>query len=335
MLPSFPIQFLPFTTVDVFTESHYTGNPLAIVSLPPPTDFAPAQTQLQSIASEFNLSETIFLEHPTEFDIDAGRRRARIFTTAREISFAGHPTIGAATHLLVHSASDSSIRNLVPGAGPIPISRHPSKPGYVSAVVAHTYHHHAQRCPAQRLLALHSTLSPFISESQTFPIVSIVHGMTWVLVELDTLEALAAAALGNASANILADSGILDEAWDYKAPIGVYLFVRHAEVAEQGVEVVRTRMLIRGLEDPATGSAASALTGYLTLAEKEQRGIKREWKIAQGVEMGRRSEIGLRVELRKQGIAGIETIELSGTAVVVSEGTIRMQKTRQNTPEAQ
>ena len=52
---------LSFTVVDVFTEARYTGNPLAIVLLPPSAELAPSQAQLQSIASEFNLSETVFL----------------------------------------------------------------------------------------------------------------------------------------------------------------------------------------------------------------------------------------------------------------------------------
>lgn len=312
---------LSFTVVDVFTNSRYTGNPLAIVLLPPSTDFVPSQQQLQLVASEFNLSETIFLEHATSEDTDQGVRRARIFTTKREILFAGHPTIGAATYLLVHQHSQRATQKLVPGAGPIPISPIPSKPGYVSAIIPQTYHEHATQCPAARLLSLHSTMNPFIAETQSFPIISIVHGMTFVLVELQSLDALAAVELGNASANILADSGILDSEWEYSAPIAVYFYVRNAEPARDGIEAIRTRMLVRGLEDPATGSAASALTGYLALKEASERGAKREWTVMQGVEMGRRSEIGVKVALNPDGI---ETIELSGTAVVVSEGTIRV-----------
>jgi PhzF family phenazine biosynthesis protein len=312
---------LPFTVVDVFTESRYSGNPLAIVSLPPSTEFAPSQAQLQSVAIQFNLSETIFLEYATPEDIKEGVRRARIFTTTREILFAGHPTIGAATYLLVHKPSSQAPHKLVPGAGPIPISTESSKPGYVSAIIPQTYHQHAAKCSAPRLLELHSTLSPFVTEDRTFPIVSIVHGMTFVLVELQNLDALAAAKLGNATANILANSGILDKGWEYNAPISVYLYVRNAEAEQDGVEAIRTRMLIRGIEDPATGSAASALTGYLALDEAKQKGAKREWKIVQGVEMGRRSEISVKVSLIPEAI---DTIELSGTAVVVSEGTIRV-----------
>jgi PhzF family phenazine biosynthesis protein len=312
---------LSFTVVDVFTDSRFAGNPLAIVLLPPSTEFAPSQSQLQTIASEFNLSETIFLEHATPDDVEKGVCRARIFTTTREILFAGHPTIGAATYLLMLQSSKRVIHKLVPGAGPILVSPVSSKPGYVSAIIPHTYHSHAAQCPAPRLLALHSTLTSFVKEDQTFPIVSIVHGMTWVLVELQNLDALAAAKLGNASANILGDSGILDNGWEYNAPIGVYLYVRNAEAEEAGVEAIRTRMLIRGIEDPATGSAASALTGYLALKEANTKGSQRNWKIVQGVEMGRRSEIGVRVTITPDKI---ETIELSGTAVLVSEGTIRI-----------
>jgi PhzF family phenazine biosynthesis protein len=312
---------LSFTIVDVFTNSRYQGNPLAIVLLPPSSQFVPTQSQLQAIASEFNLSETIFLEHTTTEDEGNGVRRARIFTTTREILFAGHPTIGAATYLLVHNASQPMPKALVPGAGPIPISLVPSKSGYVRANVPHTYHHHAKRCDAPQLLALHSTLSPFIKQEQTFPIVSIVHGMTWVLVELQNLDALAAAQLGNASANILANSGILDEGWEYNAQICVYLYVRNAEPEQLGVETIRTRMFVRNLEDPATGSAASGLTSYLALKEADEKGEQRLWNIVQGVEMGRRSEIGVR--LTTTG-GKVELIELSGTAIVVSEGTIRV-----------
>lgn len=119
----------------------------------------------------------------------------------------------------------------------------------------------------------------------------------------------------------MADSGVLDEGWAYNAPIGVYLFVRNARESCEEADVVRTRMLIRDIEDPATGSAASALSGFLTLGDREKKGFLRQWKIVQGLEMGRRSEIGVKVELEG---GKINTIELSGTAVVVSEGKIRV-----------
>lgn len=315
---------LPFTVVDVFTETPYLGNPLAIVRLPSRADFTPTQTQLQSVASEFNLSETIFLEEATAQDLEEQICRARIFTSTREILFAGHPTIGAATWLLHHNPSPQPIKSLVPGAGSIPIAPIPSQPGYASALAPHTYHQHVQTLSADRVLALHQTLGPFVKTGDMFPIISIVHGMTFVLIELESLEALAAARLANQTANVMANSGILDAGWEYDSALCMYLYVRRAETSSDSNETIRTRMLIRGLEDPATGSAASALTGYLAMKEESTEGHSRHWKIVQGVEMGRRSEIGVNVEIEASKNTGAMRITLSGTAVVVSEGTIRV-----------
>ena len=93
-----PIQ-LDFITVDVFTQTKYEGNPLAIVKVPSTTTLT--QEQKQSIAREFNLSETTFLhEQPTEklsWKVD-------IFMTTAELPFAGHPTIGTACYALSHAA---------------------------------------------------------------------------------------------------------------------------------------------------------------------------------------------------------------------------------------
>src|SRR5215210_5165623 len=78
-----------FDIVDVFTDRAYAGNPLAVVHR--------ARTltarQMQAIAAEFGLSETAFTLPPTT---SAATYRLRIFTPARELPFAGHPSIGAA-----------------------------------------------------------------------------------------------------------------------------------------------------------------------------------------------------------------------------------------------
>jgi trans-2,3-dihydro-3-hydroxyanthranilate isomerase len=83
---------LPFFTVDVFTTRRFAGNPLAIV------EQADALTtaQMQTIAREFNLSETIFVRRPAD---PAHTASVRIFFPTAEIPFAGHPTIGCAIHL--------------------------------------------------------------------------------------------------------------------------------------------------------------------------------------------------------------------------------------------
>jgi trans-2,3-dihydro-3-hydroxyanthranilate isomerase len=84
---------LPYEIVDVFTDRPYAGNPLAVVF---DADGLSGE-QLQAIAREFNLSETVFVLPPTAPD---ATYRARIFTPSAELPFAGHPSVGvAATQL--------------------------------------------------------------------------------------------------------------------------------------------------------------------------------------------------------------------------------------------
>src|SRR6185295_17875434 len=81
-----------FVTLDVFTTRRFAGNPLAVVLDPGGLDTAAMQT----IAREFNLSETVFVFPPAD---KANRAKLRIFTPARELPFAGHPTVGTAVLL--------------------------------------------------------------------------------------------------------------------------------------------------------------------------------------------------------------------------------------------
>ena len=78
-----------FATLDVFTDRRFAGNPLAVVL---DTDALDAAA-MQAIAREFNHPETVFVFAPAD---PAHRARVRIFTPARELPFAGHPTVGSA-----------------------------------------------------------------------------------------------------------------------------------------------------------------------------------------------------------------------------------------------
>ena len=104
-----------YEIVDVFTDRPFTGNPLAVVF----GGEELAATQMQALAREFNLSETVFVLPPS-----AGAQatyRARIFTPNSELPFAGHPSVGAAV--------TASARGLFPagevvqecGAGLLPV----------------------------------------------------------------------------------------------------------------------------------------------------------------------------------------------------------------------
>ena len=80
---------LAYEIVDVFTDRPFAGNPLAVVF----GAEALATEQMQVLAREFNLAETVFVLPPTQ---PGATYRARIFTPGRELPFAGHPSIGAA-----------------------------------------------------------------------------------------------------------------------------------------------------------------------------------------------------------------------------------------------
>jgi PhzF family phenazine biosynthesis protein len=307
---------LPFVTLDVFTLKAYGGNPLAVVFLPDSTTLT--QRQKHIMTKEFNLSETIFV-HPVT---DHNKRTIDIFTIECEIPFAGHPTIGAASWFLAHAAdANRGVDTLVTKSGEIPISISDPATQAVAARIAHNTRIHANRFPLADLLRLHPSLKSFYKEdvAVSFPLFSIVNGMSQTFVELQSLEALAAVTTASGGELVSVENGAyLDEGWR-SGLICVYFFVRDVDDAVLGRKVIRTRTILGGLEDPATGSAASGLTAYLALTEG-RAGEEYKYHVVQGVEMGRRSDIGVVVAL--DGDAKIEKVELTGTAVQVSEGKI-------------
>ncbi|HTT88824.1 MAG TPA: PhzF family phenazine biosynthesis protein [Acidimicrobiales bacterium] len=89
----------PFMQVDVFTGTPYFGNPVGVVLDATGVD----DDEMQRVAAWANLSETTFVFPPTTAAADY---RVRIFTTANELPFAGHPTLGTAHAWLAHSGDN-------------------------------------------------------------------------------------------------------------------------------------------------------------------------------------------------------------------------------------
>ncbi|WP_406038298.1 PhzF family phenazine biosynthesis protein [Micromonospora sp. NBC_00898] len=105
---------LSYEIVDVFTDRPFAGNPLAVV-------FGAeglATEQMQALALEFNLSETVFVLPPTQV---GATYRARIFTPAEELPFAGHPSVGAAVTASRRGLFDVGRVTQECGAGVLPI----------------------------------------------------------------------------------------------------------------------------------------------------------------------------------------------------------------------
>lgn len=298
---------LSYTIMDVFTGTPFTGNPLAVVTVPPNTSLTYAQKL--AITREFNLSETTFVHEPAA---DSDERKFDIFTPAAEIPFAGHPTIGTAAFL-----QSRGIQKLIAKAGPISIED--AGNGALRAAIPHNTRLHQKSLP---LPDPSQFPSKDIAEVEAgAPLFAIVNGMTFALIELPSLELLAQVRSG--FPEIL--RGLLDEGWDGGWVTRRYYYVRLGSISREGqtVHQIRTRMVKFATEDPGTGSAACALASYLSLHKLE--GDSLSFQITQGVEMGRQSEILVDTAISEDKTQGriLRSVSLAGTAVLVMDGVIR------------
>ncbi|KAK7712912.1 hypothetical protein SLS57_007656 [Botryosphaeria dothidea] len=308
---------LPFTTLDVFTRQRFAGNPLAVVKVPAQVSLSQEQKLL--LAKEFNYSETVFLH---ERQGNENTWKIDIFLTTAEVPFAGHPTIGTACLVLSQLAGQADGAGIIQGsfitkAGEIRL-KYLTSEGEATADIPHNVHIHRETLSRSLLLKIQPSIAILFSPNmprvpEQMPLVSIVKGMTFALIEVDSLATLNAAATGTFSVDVA-----LDEDWD-QSFVALYFYFRLADSAD-GTRNLRTRMVEGALEDPATGSAASALACFLSL-EEGVAGQTQRYAITQGVEMGRRSEIGVRVSLAKTR-GEIESVQLRGAAVEVMDGTL-------------
>ncbi|KAI1203840.1 hypothetical protein F5X97DRAFT_282194 [Nemania serpens] len=328
---------LAFTTLDVFTTKQLEGNPLAVVQVPASLRDRLTQTVKQKIAREFNLSETVFLHDDTGAS-GPEAREIDIFTIYRELPFAGHPTIGTAV-LVRHHLGNEGVRSLVTKAGPIGIQSFPStssssssssSPRDIRADIPHNVHLHAKTLrdvlpSPEDNQGLHSNPAIRAAELDA-PAFSIVQGLTFVLVRLPSLDLLREVKHHRLDFPGLAPH-LLDEGWR-ESFISRYYYVElpgeDGGAGGDDVRSLRARNVDLGFEDPATGSAASALGAYLTLV-REKRGSR--FAVTQGVEMGRKSVIGVETTVvdGEGGEARLEHVYLGGTAVVVLQGTLRVE----------
>lgn len=290
---------LHFTTLDVFTSSRFSGNPLAIVHVPKDLKNVLSQTQKQMIAREFNLSETVFIHegNPDEpIDIN-------IFTTDAELPFAGHPSIGSGWYLLSQYPERDRV-TLRTKAGDIPVVK--SGIGKVRLQIpinfkAHPHYAH----PRVKVLQPHLKDSDYVNGLEgPEAVASIVKGMTFLVLQLTSEDALARL---QPPPERLSVPGLGE--WD--GFVALYYFYKRKD------GVLRTRMFDGSLEDPATGSATAALAAWL--AKDREQGVW-QFNVVQGVEMGRRSELEAMVEVNASG--KVEKVELGGSAVEIMAGRL-------------
>lgn len=293
-----------FATLDVFTDCRFTGNPLAVVLEAEGLDTA----AMQSIAREFNHPETVFVLPPQD---RAHRARLRIFTPARELPFAGHPTVGTAVLLALRDGTAVG-RELVLEEGIGPVRCTLEATGSEQARVRFAI----PQLPAE--------IGPAAGEAAMAAALDLAPadigfgghcpsrwsaGLPFTFVPVASLTAIAQAR---------PDATKFEAAFGIDGPGAAYLYC--GETAEPGhdfhVRMFAPKMGIT--EDPATGSAAAAFAGVLTrssgLADGDHAVV-----IEQGYEMGRPSLIRLLLTVRGGALAAAS---IGGDAVVVTQGTI-------------
>lgn len=214
------------------------------------------------------------------------------------------------------STGETLSTTLLTKAGRIAV-KYETKSKTAEANIPHNVLIHSRRVSRDEIKAVERDgIPPAVERTMesTFPVVSIVKGMTFALIKLPDLDALRSLRPGGEA--LLRH---LDEGWEsgFLAP---YFYVIVGNDTD-GTVRLRTRMIEPGCgEDPATGSAACTLASYLALQEGG-RDVKFSYSVEQGVEMGRRSLIGVKVALNATG-KGIGEVILSGSAVPVMEGTL-------------
>jgi trans-2,3-dihydro-3-hydroxyanthranilate isomerase len=289
----------PFVTVDVFTDTRFGGNPLAVF----PDAQGLSEADMQALAREFNLSETTFVLPP---DDPANTARVRIFTPAYELPFAGHPNVGTGFVLARLGRDRDGVLRFEEAAGLVEVTVARDAAGEVTgATVAAPQSLSLAHGPSPEAVAACAGLHPADVMTASHAPVEGSLGTPVVLAEV-AAEALAAAAPDMAQFRLAAGGG---------GKLLLYLYAHDNDNSR-----VRARMfapLAGIMEDPATGGAAVTLAALLLSLGKADRGT---WDITQGVEMGRPSLLRTTATRTADGISatvgGDCVLVLSGEAMV-------------------
>jgi trans-2,3-dihydro-3-hydroxyanthranilate isomerase len=277
---------LPYEIVDVFTDRPFTGNPLAVVF--DAEDLA--SEQMQALANEFHLSETVFV---LPSGAPGAAYRARIFTPEVELPFAGHPSVGAAVTVARRTGRPDGTFIQECGAGLLPIRVYDAAkatlPGGTPTIGA-------ELDPVPLLAAV--SLKP---EDYAGPAPRVAGcGLEFPYVSV-AAEAVAKALPDPHAARVAGVSEVCLLHWDTEAV--------HA----------RVRVFVGVTEDPATGSAALGLGVWLVASGLLPGDGESAYSIRQGVEMRRPSTLDCTVTAGGgRAVAGTVT----GHAVPIASGTI-------------
>jgi trans-2,3-dihydro-3-hydroxyanthranilate isomerase len=301
---------LKFYQADVFTHQAFGGNPVAVF----PDAQGLTDYQLQQIAREMNLSETVFVFPPTDKSAIA---RIRILTPTQEIPFAGHPVVG--TFFVLSQLGRFSLQEPVTSVvqecniGLFPVELH-VRDGRVLRVVM------TQATPrflgaVEDVDDLYSVANALglakhhIAETK-LPVEVVSTGLPVMIVPVRTLTAVR---------SIVPDVSAITEVCRQYGANGIMVYTT---MTVEPQATVHTRMFappIGIVEDPATGSASGALGAYLVHNGAVEVGPTTEITAEQGYEIERPSRILIQVESDDDMI---QSVKVGGEVVMVVEGTL-------------
>jgi trans-2,3-dihydro-3-hydroxyanthranilate isomerase len=292
-----------YYTCDVFTETRFGGNQLAVL----PQAVGLSTQQMQEIAREFNFSETTFV-----FPARAGHtRHVRIFTPVREVPFAGHPNVGTA-FVLASAGELGEIKSSLTvtfeeESGLVPVTILESDGKIASCELTAPQSFSFGKILPVELVATAISIDPkeVVTKTHGPQVVSV--GLPFIFVELRDRSVLERARINMNGFEALAAQDVMPD---------VFLYTRGTD----GFDIcARMFAPLSGVpEDPATGSANCALAGLLAHYSQHPNGSF-SWRIAQGVEMGRPSTLIARAE-KRDGV--VQTTRIGGASILVSEGVI-------------
>ena len=291
--PSGPSSLSPsplryrYRVIDVFTDTPFEGNPLAVF----PEAEGLTTMQMQRIANEFNLSETVFIFN----NKDQALRTIRIFTPMREMRFAGHPTIGASWILIDEKVVDQAEFFLDLLIGQVPIQFDPpSSLIWLKTPPIHflqTFDPHL--CAAALSLTIDDLLSPENISPQLLSA-----GNPTLYVALKDKETVDRGVVDTIAFKKLFESVSEPVCFFFFAPTPSGAYSRMV-APELGI-----------VEDPATGSSTGPLAAYMMRNGLASTASGTRMISEQGVKMGRRSLLHLRI----QGENGSTSIDVGGWA---------------------
>jgi trans-2,3-dihydro-3-hydroxyanthranilate isomerase len=309
-----------FLQVDVFTDTPFGGNPLAVF----PEAEGLTSEEMQKLAREMNLSETTFVLPARDPQADFW---VRIFTPAKELPFAGHPVVG--THWALAHLGRVDLQEPVTQvrfevkAGLLPADLHVAS-GEVERVVM-------TQVPPTFLAVLDDVselaqglgLPPEAITDTGLPAQVVSTGMPQLMVPVRSLAEVQALRTSELDVSAL---GRVCRALDTHC---LMVFCLETERPEATVHTRMFAPLLGILEDPATGSANGALGAYLVhhaatsdalLAALAPSGPTTHILSEQGAEMGRPST--LYIEVDRQG-PEVTKVRVGGQVVLVAEGVVR------------